>query len=96
MGEAENAACLDRLRLYLRVDAATNRITAATFEAQGCVPALAVGSLLTEYVTGRAPDDLRRLTPDLLENEMGGLPATKKHAAHLGVEALHDALDRIG
>ena len=95
VGEAENPVCLDRLRVYLRLDRASGTIAEATFQAEGCVPTLAVGSLLTELLRGKRPSELLPLTAEDVERELGGLPATKKHAAHLAVEALQAALAQI-
>lgn len=95
VGEAENPVCLDRLRLFLRLDRASGAVAEARFQAEGCVPTLAAGSLLTELVRGMRPAELLSLTPEDVERALGGLPATKKHAAHLAVEALHAALARV-
>ena len=43
-GEATNPVCGDLLQLYLKV--ADNRITAASFQAQGCPPTVAAASVL--------------------------------------------------
>lgn len=96
VGEATNAVCLDRLRIYLRLDSGRQKVEAASFEAEGCVPSLAAGSLLTELVVGRGVSELKQMDTDALEAALGGLPATKKHAAHLAAEALASALERSG
>lgn len=93
VAECVNGACLDRLRLYLRVDAGV--VSAASFQGEGCVPALAAGSILAEHATGRSVEDLRRLTVAEFEAVMGGLPRAKRHAAQLAVETLHRALDQL-
>jgi len=93
IGWAENSSCLDQLSLFLKLE--NNRVTAATYQVQGCVPSIALGSILTEYVVGRTADELRKLTAEDLEQLAGGLPATKKHAALLAVEALQNALDQL-
>jgi nitrogen fixation NifU-like protein len=90
VGESTNEVCLDKLRLWLRMDG--DRVAAVTFRAEGCVPSLAMGSFLTEYLPGHSIEALRGLTPELLDEAVGGLPRTKKHAAHLGFEALQAAL----
>lgn len=91
--ECVNGTCLDRLRLYLRIEA--GNVAAAAFQAEGCVPALAAGSFLAEHATGRSVDELRALTAAELEAAMGGLPRAKRHATQLAVETLQRALDQL-
>lgn len=92
VGEATNPACMDWLKLFLVIDS-HGVVRDASFLARGCVPTLAAGSYLADYVCGKCADDLRRLEWEVLEELLGGLPATKKHAAILGVDALHAALE---
>lgn len=92
IGEATNEVCMDKLRLSLRIVNGT--VTDATFRAEGCVPSIAVGSFLTEWMLGKSHSDLLSITPEQIEEAVGGLPRTKKHAAHLALEALHHALKK--
>jgi NifU-like protein involved in Fe-S cluster formation len=71
------------------------RVTAASFQAAGCVPAIACGSWLAERVTGRGLDELRRISSQDVEAGLDGLPAASKHAVHLVVEALEQALESL-
>ena len=91
MGEAENAVCLDRVRIYLRIE--RNTVVRASFQAQGCVPAIAAASIVTEYLTGLPMGKASDMTSDRVEELVGGLPSTKKHAAHVVAEALVRALE---
>jgi NifU-like protein involved in Fe-S cluster formation len=93
IGEATNDVCLDVLKLYLRVNG--DVVAEATFQAEGCVPSIACGSFLTEYVRGRSVAELRSVDAAALEAALGGLPTTKKHAAHLGADALREALEKL-
>lgn len=90
IGEAVNEVCMDRVRFYLRVK--DGRVEEAAFQVEGCVPTIAAGSVVSEYAAGRQVEEMRRLTPGDVERMLGGLPATKKHAAHVAVEALRAAL----
>ena len=89
-GEATNPVCMDRMRLYLLV--AAGRVTDAGFRAEGCVPTLAAGSWLADWVVGRTTVELAALTVEAIEEALGGLPATKRHAAHLAAETVAAAL----
>lgn len=91
-GDATNEVCLDKLRLSLRLSEGI--VIEARFRAEGCVPSIAVGSFLTEWLIGKALKELLALGAEDIEGAIGGLPRTKKHAAHLALEALHAALQK--
>lgn len=94
VGEAENEACGDRMRLYLRME--SGRVTAATFEALGCTAAVAAGSMLTEMLEGLTRAEMARLEGADVEAALGGLPPMKSHGAALAEEALKAALGHLG
>ena len=58
--ELTNPVCGDVLRLAVRVEA--GRVAVARFKASGCVPAIACGSWLAEWMEGRAVDEDRKST----------------------------------
>ena len=93
VGDADNAVCLDTMRLYLKVSRGV--VSRASFQAGGCAPTIACGSFITEWIIGRRVDELRALDAGALEGAVGGLPATKKHAALLAVETLQRALNAL-
>jgi NifU-like protein involved in Fe-S cluster formation len=78
------------LRLYLRL--AGERVAQARFEAQGCGPAIAAGSVLTEMIVGASIEVCGQVTAGELEARLGGLPAEKAYCAELAIAALRDAL----
>jgi len=82
--ELSNPACGDVLRLSARIE--NSRIVEARFKARGCTASIAAGSALTEWITGRTLEEVKRLTPCDIELTLGGLPDTSKHAAALAVE----------
>lgn len=92
VGKAENPVCMDRMTVALRWDSATGRVAEARFRAEGCVPAMAAASALTELLVGQDRAGLARINAEAVERALGGLPATKKHAAHLAADALANAL----
>ena len=93
IGESTNEVCLDVMKLYLRVNG--DVVAEASFQAEGCVPSIACGSFLTEYLPGRTIEELKAVDANPLETALGGLPSTKKHAAHLGADALREALRNL-
>ncbi|HSS97474.1 MAG TPA: iron-sulfur cluster assembly scaffold protein, partial [Terriglobales bacterium] len=88
--QIENPACGDILKLTLRMS--DGHISEIGFRAKGCVPAMACGSLLTEMVKGKTPNQARKLTREELVTAIGGLPEASSHAAHLALKALNMAL----
>ena len=91
VAEETNPVCGDRVRLSLRVR--NGRIEAAKFLAYGCPPTLVCGSVLAEMLEGMAIEDAMKLTRKEIVNGLGGLPASKQHAAALAIETLHAAIN---
>lgn len=85
--EADNPVCLDRLKVYLLI-AADGTIEDAGWQAEGCVPTLAAASFLCQWAKGRGIKKLAALTANDVTTLLGGLPATKKHAAYLATEVM--------
>jgi len=88
--QIENPACGDVLKLSLCMS--DGHISEIRFLAKGCVPAMACGSLLTEMVKGKTPNQARKLTWEELVLGIGGLPEASSHAAHLALDALKTVL----
>jgi len=84
--QVENPACGDVLKLMARF--AGGRIMHINFQAKGCVPAIACGSVLTELVTGRTLAEAANLSREELIHNLGGLPEASQHASHLAIDAL--------
>jgi nitrogen fixation NifU-like protein len=90
--EQENPVCGDRLHLWLRVR--RDRIESASWQAQGCVPAVAAASLISEMISGMSLDEALRLDRRAVEAALGGLPPGKGHAATLAVSSVRSAIER--
>ena len=67
-------------------------VVEARFATFGCVPAIAAGSLITDWVRGRTIDEARVFTAPRLAKALGGLPESRRFCADLAVDALHAAL----
>ena len=87
-----NPVCGDRLRLDLRIQ--DERIDAARFLAYGCPATLACGSALAEMLEGMTVEEALQLTRREIVRAVGGLPATKQHAAALAIETLQAACQK--
>lgn len=90
VGYAENPASGATLSLHLALK--NGVIERAVFQAQGCAATIASGSVLTEWVMGKPPDEARKISRTDIEAALGGLPPTRKHAADLAVDAVRVAL----
>jgi nitrogen fixation NifU-like protein len=91
--QIENPACGDVLKLTLRVTA--GRIEEIRFLAQGCVPAMACASLLTEMVKGRTIVEACQLRREELVRALGGLPQASTHASHLALDTLAALIEKL-
>ncbi len=91
--QIENPACGDVLKLTMRVT--DGRIEEIRFLAQGCVPAMACASLLTELVQGRTVAEARQLHREDLIRALGGLPQASTHASHLAIDTLAAAIQQL-
>ena len=89
--EETNPVCGDRLRLNLRIRG--EHIEAARFLAYGCPATLACGSALAEMLEGMTTEEALQLTRKEIARTVGGLPATKQHAAALAIETLRAAIE---
>jgi NifU-like protein len=92
IGEAGSFICGAVLRLSLKIDAASQRITDAKFKAIGCGYLIASASVLTETIKDLAIGKAATLNESAITDWFGGLPANRTHCAALCHEALHAAL----
>jgi nitrogen fixation NifU-like protein len=68
------------------------RVQAARFRTYGCAPAIAAADLACQWAEGRTVEETLALSPEHLEEMLGGLPPRRRFCAALAVQALHRAL----
>jgi nitrogen fixation protein NifU and related proteins len=90
--EVSNPACGDILRLAARFEAGV--AVAVRYQVRGCTASIAAGSALTEWLTGKTPQQIAVFAPAIVDEAVGGLPAESKHAAVLCADAVKALLRR--
>ena len=90
VGEAQNPACGDTMRLFIKVEA--GRIIDAKFLTFGCGAAIASSSITTEMVKGKTIVEALRISNQVVSEALGGLPPTKIHCSVLAEEAIKAAV----
>jgi len=91
IGEVGNPVCGDMMTFYIKVD--DNRLSDVKFKTFGCGAAIAVSSMVSEMSMGKTLDEVRKITPALVAQELEGLPKNKYHCSNLGAQALNKAID---
>jgi nitrogen fixation NifU-like protein len=90
---ATNPVCGDALKLWVVVRGGC--IVDVKFKVEGCIPAVACASWLTEMMMGKPLTELRGLTAEQIEVGLGGLPSASRHASALAVAGLKGALEEL-
>ena len=90
IGEVGNPVCGDMMTFYIRVK--DNRLADVKFKTFGCGAAIAVSSMVSEMAKGKTLDEVIKITPRSVADELEGLPKNKFHCSNLGAQALHKAI----
>jgi nitrogen fixation NifU-like protein len=91
VGEVGNPVCGDMMTFYIKVK--DNRLADVKFKTFGCGAAIAVSSMVSEMAIGKTLEEARKITPQLVADELQGLPKNKFHCSNLGAQALNKAID---
>jgi len=91
VGEEGNPVCGDMMTFYIKVK--DNRLEDVKFQTFGCGAAIAVSSMVSEMAKGKTLEEVMKITPQLVADELEGLPKNKFHCSNLGAQALHKAID---
>jgi len=86
-----NTGCGDGYRIYLKVDDA-GVVNDASYTTTGCGFGIVALAMATEYAKGKSMNDLRNLTPEILET-LFEFPERRKNYPESAVAALKKAVE---
>ncbi len=96
IGKVGSPACGDELRVWMKVDPASERIVDFKWKTFGCGSAIASTSMTSVMVTehgGMTLEQARVIKPQDIMERLGGLPNRKIHCSVLCDKALRDAIN---
>jgi nitrogen fixation NifU-like protein len=85
-------ACGDVMKLQIKVDETTGKITDARFKTYGCGSAIASSSLVTEWVKGKTLNEAAGIKNSQIAEELA-LPPVKIHCSILAEDAIKAAVE---
>lgn len=94
VGMVGSPACGDMMRMWLKIDAQTGRITGMKWRTFGCGSAIAATSMFSVMVTengGLPLADALKIKPQHIMERLGGLPNRKIHCSVLADKAFRKA-----
>ena len=91
---AGNPVCGDEVHVTFRLR--NGCVQEVRFKAYGCHASIAAISLLTERITGGSVADALMVDPAMLAGWFADLPAGRRHAVELAVDAVRGALGGPG
>lgn len=95
-GQVGSPACGDMMKLWVKVDPASDRIVDCKWQTFGCASAIASTSMMSVMVVeneGMTTEAALELTPQMIMERLDGLPNRKIHCSVLGDKALSKAIN---
>jgi nitrogen fixation NifU-like protein len=88
----QRGTCGEIMEIFVRLKA--GRVAEARFMTDGCITAMASGSMAVELATNRSAGKARAISPDDILEGLGGLPGESRHCAALAASTLREAVDQ--
>ncbi len=95
VGMVGNPACGDMMKVWIKVDKKSEKISDLKWKTFGCASAIGSTSIMSVMVTengGMTIDQALAITPKEIMDRLGGLPDIKIHCSVLGDKALRSAI----
>ena len=96
VGLVGSPACGDYMKMWVKVDKASDKIVECKWQTFGCASAIGSTSMLSVMVTengGMPIEQALKLKPQDIMARLGGLPARKVHCSVLGDKAIRSAIN---
>ncbi len=96
VGYVGSPACGDMMKMWIKVNPKTEKITECKWQTFGCASAIASTSMLSVMASekgGLTLDEAMKLRPQDILERLGGLPNRKIHCSVLGDKALRAAIN---
>lgn len=96
VGMVGNPACGDMMKVWIKVDKKSEKISDLKWKTFGCASAIGSTSIMSVMVTedgGMTLDEALSMTPNQITDRLGGLPDIKIHCSVLGDKALRSAIE---
>lgn len=95
-GQVGSMACGDVMKVWVKINKKTGRISGCKWRTFGCASAIASTSMMSVMATENGGMEIARalkLKPEEIIDRLGGLPDRKYHCSVLGQEALRAAIE---
>ena len=97
VAEIGSPACGDVMKMWIKVDADTQKITDVRWQTYGCASAIASTSILSEMIVkdgGMEIEEALKIKPKDIIAQLGTLPQQKVHCSVLGDQVLRKAVNK--
>ncbi len=91
IGKWGDPGCGDFIVVSIRIE--KDVIEDIKFMSNGCSASIASTSLMTELAKGKSVEEALRITGEMIDEAIGGLPDDRKHCSILGEKALKAAIN---
>jgi nitrogen fixation protein NifU and related proteins len=85
-------ACGDMITYSMIIDSDTKIINDIKFLSYGCASNIATASMASKMAKGKHIDEIKKLRPKAVTEELEGLPAVKIHCSVLAINGLKSAI----
>ena len=82
--------CGDIMEMWINIDDGV--ISEAVFMTDGCGTTIASGSIATEMIKGKAPEEAMQITQQDILDALDDLPEASKHCAQLAASTIKEAI----